>query len=202
MQSKNSNRKNRVSYYARVRTGSGLIKTVLLAALILSPLSANEAAFEAAVTALKNSDLKTKFDGLEKIKAFRTPEAAQLLTRSAVKERDANFRLAVLDQLAVLQIPVIIPDLASLLRDKVPAVRQRTARVIGMLGGPLAEAALLPAVAKEKDPSVKAALIQALGLCGSKQSEGVLNAAAADADPAVRANAVHAHKRIKGKEGK
>jgi len=201
MACEHSNWIHSIFLYARACARSRHLKIAFILFLISGPAAAADRAFDASVAALKSADLKTKFDGLEKIKAFHTRAAAQALAQSAARERDANFRLAALDQIAALQISAVAPELAPCLRDKTAAIRQRAARVIGILGGPGAEAVLLTALPYESDPSVKAAMVQALGLCGSARSDAALNAAVSDADPSVRANAAHARKRIKGQRG-
>ncbi len=190
----------RVSYYARARTGSPILKVMLISLLFSLPVAAAELAFDAALAALKNPDLKTKYEGLEKMKTLRTVEAADAITKSALREHDPNFRLAALDKIAALQIPSVISQMGPLLSDKSAAVRQRAARVVGMVGGPSAEPLLVTAVAKETDLSVKAAQIQALGLCGSGKSLAILDTAAHDSNDAIRSNAQYAHKRLTGKE--
>jgi HEAT repeat protein len=186
------------SSYARVCARSIFLQITLISLLFFIP-AFGASPLETAVGELKSADSKMQYDGLEKIKLFHTPEAAQAVIQSALRGRDANFRLAALDQIAAFQLPAAVPGLAPFLNDKTAAVRQRAARVIGMLGGAPAEALLAAAAAKENDPSVKAAVMQALGFCGSSRSDAILNAAAVnDPDPAVRANAVHARQRIQG----
>ena len=188
-----------VSSYARVCARSIFLQITLISLLFFVP-AFGASTIEGAIGELKSNDLKTQYDGLEKIKAFRNPIATQALVKSAMQNSDINFRLAVLDQIGALQDQTVVPALSPLFSDKSIAIRQRTARVIGTLNGPRAEGVLMPAFANETDPSVKAALIQSLGLCGSKQSDTLLNAAEKDADPSIRANAIYAHKRITDKK--
>jgi HEAT repeat protein len=193
--------KNRFSFYARACANEMLLAIALIFGALSVPLFA-DVAFESAARALKSHDLKTQYDALEKIKAFPTLEAAQVLTHHVLAQGDATFRLAELDQIATLQIHSVVPALAPLLNDKNTFVRQRAAHVIGIINGPSAEGVLLTALAHETDVSVKAALVQALGLVGSTQSVTALQTANQDADPSVRANASYARKRIMGKEAR
>jgi HEAT repeat protein len=187
---------------ARRQARSSIFLQIILISLSFFMPAYAASPFEAAVTELQSADLKTQYDGLEKIKAFHTPEATQALVKSALAKADINFRLAVLDQIGALQNQTIVPSLAPLLADKNAAIRQRAAQVIGIINGPFAEAVLLPAVVKETNPGVKATLIHSLGLCGSQKSVATLKIAASDSDPAIRANAAYAHKRITGHEVK
>ncbi|OGR92521.1 MAG: hypothetical protein A2992_08720 [Elusimicrobia bacterium RIFCSPLOWO2_01_FULL_59_12] len=142
------------------------------------------------------SDLKTKYAELETLKTRRTSEVADELAATALRENDTNFRLAVLDQLAVLGYTRVIPAISSLLKDESVAMRQRTARVIGMLGGVEAENALVQALVMETDTDVKAALLQGLSLCGSARSIQAIRAELENSRPEVRANAEGALRRI------
>lgn len=168
-----------------------------IALLISFPIFAADNTFQAIAKDLKKADLKTKYEALEKFKTFRSAEAAQVLAQSANREKDTNFRLTVLDQIAALGQPSVVPLLAPLFRDKNISVRQRSARVVGMLGGPAAEDVLLNAMSGESDASVKAAIAQGLSLCGSDKSIEALNAASTDNSPEVRANAKHAMERMR-----
>jgi len=151
---------------------------------------------------LNKSDLKTKYEAIEKIKTIPTREAAQVLVKAVLREKDVTVRLAMLDQINALGFASVVPELVPLLSDKNVAIRQRTVRVIGRMGGAPSEDALLAALPKESDATVKAAIVSALEICGSAKSVGALEAAAKDADPSIRANAKHAHKRITGQEVK
>jgi len=143
------------------------------------------------------SDLKSKYETLEKTKAIRTAQSAGSLAQLARNEKDTNFRLTVLDEIASLGFSSVVPQLAPLFRDKNISVRQRAARVVGMLGGPNAEDVLLTAYSHEQDATVKAAIIQGLSLCGSEKSLQTLQTATGDSDPSIRAYSKHAMDRMR-----
>jgi HEAT repeat protein len=163
---------------------------------------AADSSLDSALAALKTNNLKSKYEALPVIQASRNPAAAEALAQAALTERDVNFRLAVLDQLASLGVQRVVPTIATLLRSDNGVIRQRTAKVIGMLGGPAAEKALIDAANREKESEVKAALLQGISLCGSEQSVQALQTALNDPRPEVRANAVGALNRIPGKKSR
>jgi HEAT repeat protein len=185
---------------ARVYKCSVIAFTLLFG--LFSAVSAANPAFDQALQSLKSPDLKTKYAARPALQASRSVEAADALAQAALSEKDVNFRLAVLDQLAGLGYQRVIPAIAGLLRSDNAEIRKRTAKVIGILGGPNAEKALLDAAKREKDAEVKAALLQGLSLCGSEQSVQALQDALNDKRPEVRANAVGALHRIPGKKSR
>jgi HEAT repeat protein len=144
------------------------------------------------------SDLKTRYAELEALKANRTLSSAEKIARYALNEKDTNFRLAVLDDIAARGYPQVVPDLIPLLKDPAVVVRQRAARVIGMLGGKAAERALAKALARETNPDVKAAMLQGLSYCGSAESVPAIQATLKDSQTHVRANSINALDRIPG----
>lgn len=186
-------------FFTRARAYISEAAALLLALLFaFSPAFAAPATQADAIQALKSTDLKTQYAALESLKAFRNRESADAVAQAALREKDLNFRLAVLDQVASLSFPHVIPALAPLLRDNAVVVRQRTARVIGMLGGAEAEKALTNALPREKNADVKAAILQGLSLCGSEASVDVIQAAMQGAPREVRANGVGALRRMRG----
>lgn len=181
---------------------------ILLGLLAVSTFAVAGSSVEDSLNALsdqfKTSDTAGRFQTIEKISAIKTPEAAELLARYAKTEKDANLRLAALDAISAINVPTVVPSLAPLLSDRLPAVRQRVARVVGILHAPPSETLLLAATQKESDPAVRAALIQALVLCGGSASDSLLQQAASDRDPAVRSIATEGvarrtHPRVKAK---
>lgn len=193
-----------VYFFSRAHAygASTVILMLSLGLMSLSFAAEKESALDQTAKSLSGADLKTKYAALQSLESNRTQEAAELLARTAVRESDDNFRLTVLDQLAARGYAQVVPNLKPLLQDKTTVVRQRTARVIGMLGGPVAEKLLMNALALENDANVKSALLQGLGLCGSAQSVPAIKAALSDTHAHVRANGVAALDRIPGDAAK
>ncbi len=186
-------------FFARARVYISETCTAIFWVLVLVfPAFAAPLDVPQAIANLKSADLKTQYAALEILKAVHTAEVAVVVAEAAVRERDVNFRLTALDQVAVHALPQVIPTISPLLRDPRVAVRQRTARVIGMLGTPAAERALVDALRRERDTNVKAALMQGLSLCGSDTSAEAIEAAMRNAPREVRANGVGALRRMRG----
>ncbi len=147
---------------------------------------------------IKSSDGKRKYAALENLAKSPSPAVAANLVAVALQEKDVRFTLALLDQIGATHEQRVIPQLAPMLQKKNIVVRKRAVQVTGLLGGALAERALLDALRQEKDSDVTDAILQALSLCGSEQSVDAIQSYLKSSRPASRANAVQALGRIPG----
>jgi HEAT repeat protein len=191
-------------FFACARVCAYGVSTVIFAVVVSfsATAKASSMSYEQAITALKGSDLKQKYTALQTLQAAGRAEAADALAAQIVREKDVNFQLAALDLVAGLGAVRAVSTLSSLLQSPIDAVRQRAARVIGILGGKPAEKALLKALKGEANGNVRSALLQGLSLCGSSESVDAIEAQLSDARPDIRANAVNALGRIPGERSK
>jgi HEAT repeat protein len=151
-------------------------------------------------TDLQSADLNRKFNAIYMLKNFGAEGAAKTLSADLKLENEMHVKAAILDSLVILKDPDTIPSIEPLLSDPKDFVRQRAAYTIGLIGGSLAEKALLKALISEKNPHVRATAIQGLSFCGSSRSVPLLQQVLKESDPKIRTQAIHALIRIPGKE--
>jgi HEAT repeat protein len=170
--------------------------------LVFSALSAPvfAAAPSKDITDLRGKDAKKKHTAIRALRHDRSKAAREAAVQALTTESDARTRMALLDTIAAQGDPNQIPAIEPLLSDVSPVVRQRAALTIAMLGGPLAEDALLRHVGRESDANAKATAIRGLGVCASEKSLTALKSAASDADPAIRSAAQGVVKRLEAKK--
>lgn len=186
-----------IFFFVRARAYSESFALVLLVSLS----STVNAASASTLSDLKQGDLKTKYATLDAMKGDMSLSAAQALTAAANSERDIRFTLALLDQIAQTHQDAVVPDVAPLLRHANAKVRRGAAEVIGLLGGRKAEAPLVAALRRERDPEVISALVNSLSVTGGQASVEVVREQLKSDRPHIRENAKHTLKRI-SKEAK
>jgi len=189
-------------YFARARAHAfeNLKIQVVFSALLILPMVSQAAplTFDQAAHDLTGSDIAKKYAAIYALQNFRIQGAAGLLATELASEKDSHVIAAILTSLTSLRDPDTVKTIAPLLSDKNSFVRQRAANAIGLIGGPDAEPAILPALAKEKHLHVRTTELQALSLCGSARSLAVISSALNDSSPVVRAHAIQALRRIPG----
>jgi HEAT repeat protein len=190
-------------FFARVRAHT--FETFLLLAVfstifptLLSAAPKRDSA-DRAISDLRGSDIRQKYAAIEALRDERSRRAADAIAEALGRETDPHLRLALLDALAAQGSPAHGEAVRPLLSDPLPAIRQRAAQVLGLMGAANAEDLLIQTLAGEKDPAVKAAALRSLGLVGTEKSLSAVQGAAGDADPSVRAQAQDVRQRLSKK---
>ncbi|HET6567568.1 MAG TPA: HEAT repeat domain-containing protein, partial [Rhodothermales bacterium] len=128
--------------------------------------------------------------GLQRVVDLQVNRDGEALTR-LLNDPHAPVRARAAFALGSVQDQDAVPALLRLLQDPAPQVRADAAFALGQMPGPVPSRSLLDALASEREPSVRAELLTALGKQGDSTSLALLpHLAAAVSDAAALALAI------------